>query len=207
MICSEVDELSVMTYVVLIFEYDLERTSTSSLKNSTNQNSSSNNSTNHGSSFYNDNIENIAEKKREKGNTVTGNIDSENNKENVKRKPEIGKVGKEIECRLNLHDVNANEIIFSVEFKPAEKLTQDYKPDLRVFSMGKGRFRVKYTPNLAGNYRLSMYYKDEHIADSPYCVQVLPKFERENARIELNNNTGKSRGKSERNLFLSQSRA
>ena len=30
------------------------------------------------------------------------------------------------------------EITVSVEFKPAGKLTQDYKPDLKVFSMGKG---------------------------------------------------------------------
>ena len=184
MICSEVDELSVMTYVALIFEYDLQR-------NSTNQNSH----------LSNGHVDNESIENESKQNGITENhLNSENIKENITRKPETGKVGKEIEYRLDLHDVNANEITVSVEFKPAGKLTQDYKPDLKVFSMGKGRFRVKYTPTLAGNYRLSMYYKDEHIADSPYCVKVLPKPE--NGRIDLNNNQNRKNKLNEK--FLSK---
>jgi hypothetical protein len=177
MICSEVDELSVMTYVALVFEYDLQR-------NSTNQNMH----------LSNGHVENDSTESETKQNRGTENILGPLNiKENITPKPEMGKVGKEIEYRLDLHDVNANEITVSVEFKPAGKLTQDYKPDLKVFSMGKGRFRVKYTPTLAGNYRLSMYFKDEHIADSPYCVNVLPKLPGENDlnRNDLNNNKNK----------------
>mgnify|MGYP002803869073 FL=1 len=172
MVCSEVDELSVMTYIALVFEYDQQR-------NSTNQDTQSSNG----------HVEDHSTESATKQNGSTENILCPLNiKENITSKPEVGKVGKEIEYRLDLHDVNANEITVSVEFKPSGNLTQDYKPDLKVFSMGKGRFRVKYTPNLAGNYRLSMYYKDEHIADSPYCVSVLPNLPGENGRIDLNNN-------------------
>ena len=176
MICSEVDELSVMTYIALIFEYDLER-------NSTNQSPPLSNGHAEIESIENNDFKENKEK----------NVTSENIKIKTKRKPEFGKVGRDIEYRLDLHDVNANEITVSVEFKPAEKLTQDYKPDLKVFSMGKGRFRVKYTPNLAGNYRLCMYYKDEHIADSPYCVEVLPELKQENDRMDSNNNKNKNK--------------
>ena len=175
MICSEVDELSVMTYISLIFEYDLQRSST-------NRNSRVSNG-----HIKNERIENES---KQKENIAENVRNLEKMKENMKL--ETGKIGQEIEYRLDLHDVNANEITVSVEFKPAEKLVQDYKPDLRVFSMGKGRFRVKYTPNLAGNYRLSMYYNDEHIADSPYCIQVLSKSQNENPRTDLNNNNRKN---------------
>jgi hypothetical protein len=192
MICSDVDELSVMTYIALIFEHDLER-------NSTNQNSHLSNGHIENDSIENGSIENGS---KENGVHTENNLNSDNIKENINHKPEMGKVGKEIEYRLDLHDVNANEITVSVEFKPAGKLTQDYKPDLRVFSMGKGRFRVKYTPNLAGNYRLSMYYKDEHIADSPYCVQVLPKLHMNgNGITDLNNNKNRKNKSNEK--FLS----
>ena len=173
MISSEVDELSVMTYIALIFEHDLQRMLA-------NQNTHLNNG-------HIDDDESTGSEDKQNG-VDDDHHTSEYIEENIAHKPELGKVGKEIEYRLDLHDVNANEITVSVEFKPAEKLTQDYKPDLRVFSMGKGRFRVKYTPNLAGNYRLSMYYKDEHIADSPYCVKVVPT---ENGRADSNNNNNR----------------
>ena len=182
MICSEVDELSVMTYIALIFEHDLKRTLT--------------NQDTHLSNGHIDD-ENIESESKQNGIADDDKHTSEYIEENIQYKPEIGKVGKEIEYRLDLHDVNANEITVSVEFKPAKKLTQDYKPDLRVFSMGKGRFRVKYTPNLAGNYRLSMYYKDEHIADSPYCVQVLPT---ENGKTDSNNNYNRKNHSKEETL-------
>ena len=80
-----------MTYVALIFEYDLQR-------NSTNQNSH----------LSNGHVDNESIENESKQNGITENhLNSENIKENITRKPETGKVGKEIEYRLDLHDVNA----------------------------------------------------------------------------------------------------
>lgn len=180
MISSEVDELSVMTYVSLLFEYDLQRLSTNRSSHMTNGHS---------------------EITSWKGDSENGHFPEKITKssssihETGEKKPEIGKLGKVKEYILNLHDVNANEIMVSVEYKPTGKLKQDYKPDLKVVSLGKGKFRVKYTPNVAGNYKLSMFYKGEHIADSPYCLKVPPlRYTTgvENGNTDANNNVGKN---------------
>lgn len=166
MICSEVDELSVMTYLALIFEYDLECNSAKRSSHAKNRN------VERGEREHverDDNEETIRSSNTEKASETV-----------------FGVTGEEIEYRLNLHDVNADEITVSIEFKPSGKMTESFKPNLKVFSMGKGRFRVNYTPNYAGKYRVSMYYKDEHIADSPYCLLVLPS---DNTKTDLLNNS------------------
>ena len=221
MTSSEVDELSVMTYVSLFFEYDLQSLSTNHsarLNNGhVNMNACENDRKNSPTTpdnldlkkdhvpqkddlkdcrdagkndVTNDGVNNVT---NDVMNDVTNNSASDKiskpNNENIhETKPEMGRVGKVVEYILNLHDVKANEITVSVEYKASGKLKKEYKPDLKVFSLGKGKFRVKYTPNVAGNYRLSLFYQGEHIGDSPYCLKV-PPGESVNGKIaDMNNN-------------------
>uniref|UniRef100_A0A7S1DTW6 Ig-like domain-containing protein n=3 Tax=Hemiselmis andersenii TaxID=464988 RepID=A0A7S1DTW6_HEMAN len=79
--------------------------------------------------------------------------------------------GREAEFEWTARDKHSNQIVrggheFEVKMLGPEELTID------ITDYGNGTYRARYTPTIAGQHRISIQYKGEHLAGSPFLVTV-----------------------------------
>ena len=161
---GKVDDKCVMTYLSLIRSADkIKRRDGTTSKSA------------------DENIENDVECNNDDDDSILSTFKKLNNRIRHKRPKCIafgaglrwGQVGKPSEFFLQVNGPEFSDLSVSIECRPFDRRTTDYKPGLEIKSVNSSScYVVKYTPTRPGEYVVSVFCAGEHIDGSPFHLEI-----------------------------------